>query len=171
MVIEQDGQVGGIARTVEYKGFRFDIGGHRFFTKVASVAALWRDMLGVDFLRRPRLSRIFYRGRFFDYPLKPFNAFWNLGVLTSARILLSCLWIKMFPIQPERSFADWVSNRFGRVLFDIFFKSYTEKVWGIPCDRIAPQWAAQRDQRVVTQDRRPEHAAANATGRLDQIAD
>ena len=144
VVIEQDGQVGGIARTVEYKGFRFDIGGHRFFTKVESVAALWRDMLGADFLRRPRLSRIFYRNRFFDYPLKPFNAFWNLGVLTSARILLSCLWIKMFPIQPERSFADWVSNRFGRVLFNIFFKSYTEKVWGIPCDRIAPQWAAQR---------------------------
>lgn len=144
VVFEQDSQIGGLARTVEYKGFRFDIGGHRFFTKVEPVAALWRQMLGADFLRRPRLSRIFYRGRFFDYPLKPLNALANLGIVTSVRVLLSCLWIKLFPIVPERSFADWVCNRFGRVLFRIFFKSYTEKVWGIPCERISPQWAAQR---------------------------
>jgi len=144
LVLDQDSQVGGLARTIEYKGFRFDIGGHRFFTKVHSVTMLWREMLGDEFLRRPRLSRIFYRRRFFDYPLKPFNALWNLGIVTSASVLLSCLWIKLFPIVPERSLADWVSNRFGRVLFQIFFKSYTEKVWGIPCDRIAPQWAAQR---------------------------
>ena len=144
IVVDQDPQVGGLARTVQYKGFRFDIGGHRFFTKVHSVTNLWREMLGDEFLRRPRLSRIFYRRRFFDYPLKPFNALWNLGILTSISVLLSCLWIKVFPIVPERSFTDWVSNRFGRVLFRIFFKSYTEKVWGIPCDRIAPQWAAQR---------------------------
>ena len=101
-------------------------------------------MLGKDFLRRPRLSRIYYRGRFFDYPLKPFNALRNLGIWTSVRVLLSCLWIKMFPIRPERSFADWVSNRFGRMLFRIFFETYTEKVWGIPCNRIGAQWAAQR---------------------------
>ena len=144
VILEKDNQVGGLARTVEYKGFRFDIGGHRFFTKVAPVANLWREMLGKDFLRRPRLSRIYYRGRFFDYPLKPLNALWNLGIWTSFTVLLSCLWIKLFPIKPELSFADWVSNRFGRVLFRIFFETYTEKVWGLPCKRIGSQWAAQR---------------------------
>ena len=144
LVLDQDCQVGGLARTVEYKGFRFDIGGHRFFTKVHSVTMVWREILGDEFLRRPRLSRIFYRRRFFDYPLKPFNALWNLGIWTSLSVLFSCLWIKMFQIEPERSLTDWVSNRFGRVLFRIFFKSYTEKVWGISCDRIEPQWAAQR---------------------------
>jgi protoporphyrinogen oxidase len=144
VILEKDTEVGGLARTVEYKGFRFDIGGHRFFTKVGPVARLWRQMLGNDFLRRPRLSRIYYRGRFFDYPLKPLNALRNLGIVTSLRVLLSCLWIKMFPIRPERSFADWVSNRFGRVLFRIFFETYTEKVWGIPCNKIGAQWAAQR---------------------------
>jgi protoporphyrinogen oxidase len=144
LILEKDGDVGGLARTVKYKGFRFDIGGHRFFTKVGPVARVWRQMLGNDFLRRPRLSRIYYRGRFFDYPLKPLNALRNLGIWTSIRVLLSCLWIKMFPIRPERSFADWVSNRFGRMLFRIFFETYTEKVWGIPCNRIGAQWAAQR---------------------------
>jgi protoporphyrinogen oxidase len=144
VVLEKDDQVGGLARTVEYRGFRFDIGGHRFFTKVAPVAKLWRETLGKDFLRRPRLSRIYYRGRFFDYPLKPLNALWNLGIWTSCHVLLSCLWIKLFPIAPELSFADWVSNRFGRKLFRIFFETYTEKVWGIPCNRIGAQWAAQR---------------------------
>ena len=144
VVVDQDRQVGGLARTIEYKGFRFDIGGHRFFTKVEAIAAMWRDMLGDQFLRRPRLSRIYYRGRFFDYPLKPLNAVWNLGLVTSVSVVFSRLWIQLFPIAPERSFADWVSNRFGPVLFRIFFKGYTEKVWGIPCDRIASQWAAQR---------------------------
>jgi protoporphyrinogen oxidase len=144
LILEKDSGVGGLARTVEYKGFRFDIGGHRFFTKVGPVTRVWRQMLGKDFLRRPRLSRIYYRGRFFDYPLKPLNALRNLGIWTSVRVLLSCLWIKMFPIRPERSFADWVSNRFGRMLFRIFFETYTEKVWGIPCNRIGAQWAAQR---------------------------
>ncbi|MBI2833500.1 MAG: NAD(P)/FAD-dependent oxidoreductase [Acidobacteria bacterium] len=144
LVFEQDSQVGGIARTVEYKGFRFDIGGHRFFTKVQIVRDLWRSTLGSDFLRRPRLSRIYYRGRFFDYPLKPFNALSNLGILTSTLVLLSYLWIKLFPIKPEVSLEDWVSNRFGRRLYRIFFKTYTEKVWGIPCHTIGAQWAAQR---------------------------
>ena len=144
VILEKGSDVGGLARTVEYKGFRFDIGGHRFFTKVAPVARLWNEMLGHEFLRRPRLSRIYYRGRFFDYPLKPVNALRNLGIWTSFHVLVSCVWIKMFPIRPERSFADWVSNRFGRKLFRIFFETYTEKVWGIPCNRIDAQWAAQR---------------------------
>jgi protoporphyrinogen oxidase len=144
VILEQDDQVGGLARTVHYKGFRFDIGGHRFFTKVAPVERLWRMILGKDFLRRPRLSRIYYRGRFFDYPLKPLNALRNLGLWTSVTVMASCLWIKLRPIKPEVSFADWVSNRFGRRLFHIFFETYTEKVWGMPCHSIGAQWAAQR---------------------------
>ncbi len=144
LVLEQDAQVGGLARTVEYRGFRFDIGGHRFFTRVPIVLGLWRSVLGADFLKRPRLSRIYYRGRFFDYPLRPKNALFNLGVFNSVLVLLSYLWIKLFPVAPEVSFADWVTNRFGRRLYQMFFKTYTEKVWGIPCERIGAQWAAQR---------------------------
>src|SRR5205807_1691349 len=97
-----------------------------------------------DFLKRPRLSRIYYRGRFFHYPLKPADALLNLGIGTSILVLLSYLRVAMFPIRPEVSFADWVSNRFGRHLYGIFFKSYTEKVWGIPAHAIGAQWAAQR---------------------------
>ena len=145
-VLEQDTLVGGLARTVEYRGFRFDIGGHRFFTKVASIKCLWHAMLGSALLVRPRLSRIFYRGRFFDYPLKPLNALYNLGVGEALLILGSYLWSKFFPITPEISFADWVTNRFGKRLFRMFFETYTEKVWGIPCQTISAQWAAQRIQ-------------------------
>jgi protoporphyrinogen oxidase len=144
LVLEKDDLVGGIARTVEYKGFRFDIGGHRFFTKVGAVQRLWREMLGEDMLRRPRLSRIFYGGRFFDYPLKPMNALRGIGIVNAVRVLFSYMWIRVRPISPEVSFEDWVSNRFGRRLYRIFFKTYTEKVWGIPCNRIGAQWAAQR---------------------------
>ena len=144
LVLEKDAQVGGIARTVEYKGFRFDIGGHRFFTKVGIVQKLWRDTLGAELLRRPRLSRIYYGGKFFDYPLKPMNALRGLGALNAFLVLLSYLWIQIRPIRPELTFEDWVSNRFGRRLYTIFFKTYTEKVWGIPCTRIGAQWAAQR---------------------------
>jgi protoporphyrinogen oxidase len=143
-VLEQDRQVGGIARTVEYKGFRFDIGGHRFFTKVRAVNELWRSMLGDDFLRRPRLSRIYYHGKFFDYPLKPVNALFGLGVWNALLAACSYLWSHVRPIRPEVSVEDWVSNRFGRRLYRIFFKTYTEKVWGIPCHTISAQWAAQR---------------------------
>ena len=144
IVLEKDAQVGGIARTVEYKGFRFDIGGHRFFTKVGSVQKLWRKMLGPDMLRRPRLSRIYYNGKFFDYPLKPMNALRGIGIVDAVRVLFSYLWIRVSPIRPEVSLEDWVSNRFGRRLYNIFFKTYTEKVWGIPCNKIGAQWAAQR---------------------------
>jgi len=143
-VLEMDSQVGGIARTVEYKGFRFDIGGHRFFTKVTAVNELWHSMLGTEFLKRPRLSRIYYGGKFFDYPLKPLNALFGLGIGNALLIGLSYLWSHIRPIRPEVSFEDWVSNRFGRRLYRIFFKTYTEKVWGIPCRTISAQWAAQR---------------------------
>jgi protoporphyrinogen oxidase len=143
-VFEKDSQVGGIARTVEYKGFRFDIGGHRFFTKVTAVNELWRSMLGSEFLRRPRLSRIYYNGTFFAYPLKPMNALFGLGVGNAILVTVSYLWAHLRPIKPEVSFEDWVTNRFGRRLYRMLFKTYTEKVWGIPCRTLSAQWAAQR---------------------------
>ena len=144
VVFEGDSQTGGLARTVSYRGFRFDIGGHRFFTKVPEVQALWRAMLGPDLLKRPRLSRIFYHGKFFDYPLKPLTTLRNLSLWTIAWVLASYIRVKLRPIRPEVSLTDWVSNRFGRKLFEMFFKTYTEKVWGMPCTRISAEWAAQR---------------------------
>jgi protoporphyrinogen oxidase len=143
-VLEKDDQVGGIARTVVYRGYRFDIGGHRFFTRASSIQRLWEDVMGDDFLVRPRLSRIHYNDRFFHYPLKPVEALLGLGPLESLRILLSYLRARTFPIEDERSFEDWVVNRFGRRLFEIFFQTYTEKVWGRPCREIGAEWAAQR---------------------------
>jgi protoporphyrinogen oxidase len=146
LVLDANDGVGGLARTVEYKGFRFDIGGHRFFTKVPAIRDLWRSMLGADFLRRPRLSRIYFDGKFFNYPLRPVDALLKLGMLRSLRILLSYLWITVRPVRPEVSFEAWVTNRFGRELYRTFFETYTEKVWGIPCRTISARWAAQRIQ-------------------------
>lgn len=144
-VLEADPRlVGGISRTDEYKGYRFDIGGHRFFSKSREVNELWREILGDQFVKRPRLSRIFYDRKFFHYPLKPFDALSKLGMIRSARILASYLHARLRPIRPERSYEDWVVNRFGRVLFETFFKSYTEKVWGMPTHAISADWAAQR---------------------------
>ena len=144
VVLEADDTVGGISRTCEYKGYRFDIGGHRFFTKVDFVWDLWREILDDEFLKRPRLSRIYYRRKFFDYPLKPTNALLGLGPLEAARIGFSYLRAKAWPSRAEANFEQWVSNRFGKRLFQIFFKSYTEKVWGMPCEEISADWAAQR---------------------------
>ena len=143
-VLEADTIVGGIARTSEYKGFRFDIGGHRFFSKVKAVEALWNEMLGSEMLTRPRLSRIYYDGKWFDYPLKAGNALSGLGLWRAFQIGMSYLWRQLFPIKPEVSFEDWTVNRFGWKLYNTFFKAYTEKVWGIPCNQIGAQWAAQR---------------------------
>lgn len=144
-VLEKDPRyVGGIARTVEYKGYRFDIGGHRFFSKSAEVTGWWKRRLGDQLISVRRLSRIFYNGKFFDYPLKPANALFGLGFWTSFLCGLSYLKARTLPVQPEKSFSDWVSNRFGKRLFNIFFKTYTEKVWGMPCDQISADWAAQR---------------------------
>jgi protoporphyrinogen oxidase len=144
IVFEKDDQVGGIARTVSYNGYRFDIGGHRFFTKVDTVQTLWEEVMGDDFLVRPRLSRIYYRDRFFDYPLRPGNALRGLGLIESIRIVVSYLRARGIPNSNERTFEDWVVNRFGRRLYEIFFETYTEKVWGIPCSEIGADWAAQR---------------------------
>ncbi|MDX1741873.1 MAG: FAD-dependent oxidoreductase, partial [Rhodothermales bacterium] len=144
LVLEADDIVGGISRTVDYKGFKFDIGGHRFFSKVEYVNQIWREILEGDLLDRPRLSRIYYDGKFFDYPLQAVNALTQLGPVEAARIGISYLRARAFPTDNETTLEDWVSNRFGRRLFEIFFKTYTEKVWGIPCNEISSDWAAQR---------------------------
>jgi protoporphyrinogen oxidase len=144
IVVEKQGIVGGLARTEVYKGFHFDMGGHRFFTKAEEVKRMWREVLGDQFLRRPRLSRIYYRKKFFDYPLKPLNALKGLGLLEGVRIALSYLRWQIFPYRLEETFEQWVTNRFGRRLFLTFFKAYTEKVWGIPCSELKAEWAAQR---------------------------
>jgi protoporphyrinogen oxidase len=144
VVFERLDKVGGIARTEIYKGFRFDIGGHRFFTKVPAVNGLWREVLPTDFLRRPRLSRIYYGGKFFAYPLRAFNALSRMGVYESVRILLSYAKWRLRPHIEETNLEQWVTNRFGGRLFWHFFRTYTEKVWGMPCTEIQADWAAQR---------------------------
>lgn len=143
-IIERDSQVGGLARTVWYKGCGFDVGGHRFFTKIQPVQEIWKELLGDDFIRVPRLSRIYYRNRYFHYPLKPLNALTGLGVVNSLSILGSYAWRQMRPLPAEDFFEQYVINRFGDRLYEIFFRSYTEKVWGIPCTEIRADWAAQR---------------------------
>jgi protoporphyrinogen oxidase len=141
---ERDDTVGGLARTVERNGFRFDLGGHRFFTRVSEIEGLWEELLGPDLLWRRRRSRILFHGKFFDYPLGAGSVLRGLGPVESARIVASYLRAKLRPIRPEAHLADWVENRFGRRLFETFFRTYTEKVWGIPCERIGAEWAAQR---------------------------
>lgn len=144
-VIERDPTyVGGISRTVAYKGFHFDIGGHRFFSKSKEVVDLWNEILPDDFIDRPRLSRIFYGGKFYAYPLRAFEALKNLGVVTSTICMASYGWAKVTPIRNPRNFHQWVRNQFGEKLFSIFFRTYTEKVWGMSCDEISADWAAQR---------------------------
>ena len=143
-VLEAEDVVGGISQTAEYKGYRFDIGGHRFFTKIQPVQELWDEVLAAEFITVPRLSRIFYDGRFFDYPLKPMNALRGLGPWNATMILFSYLKAHFRPNPVEENFEQWVSNRFGKRLYEIFFKTYTEKVWGIPCTEIRAEWAAQR---------------------------
>ena len=144
-VIEADPElVGGIARTASYKGYHFDIGGHRFFSKSKEVEDLWTELLPNDLLERPRSSRIFYRGKFFSYPLRAVEALVKLGVLESALCVLSYMKSRLFPVRDPRNVEDWVSNQFGRRLFGIFFRTYTEKVWGMSCKDISADWAAQR---------------------------
>lgn len=144
VIFEKEPLVGGISKTLEYEGNRFDLGGHRFFTKAKEVNDLWNRTLGDDFIERPRLSRIYYRNRFFDYPVRIQNVLKNLGLAESALISLDYLRTKLSPHKDEKTFEQWVSNRFGRRLFNHFFKSYTEKLWGIPCSEIQAEWAAQR---------------------------
>jgi|LNFM01.1.fsa_nt_gb protoporphyrinogen oxidase len=144
-VIEADPTyVGGISRTASYKGFLFDIGGHRFFSKSKEVVDLWKEILPQDFIERPRLSRIYYDGKYYSYPLKAFEALNNLGVVESGLCVLSFMYKQAFPNEKPVTFHEWVANQFGERLFSIFFKTYTEKVWGMSCDDISADWAAQR---------------------------
>ncbi len=149
IVIERDPlYVGGISRTVKYKSkngeFHFDIGGHRFFSKAKEVVDLWNEILPDDFIDRPRLSRIYYGGKYYAYPLRAFEALKNLGVFTSTLCMASYGVAKLTPIKNPKTFHQWVRNQFGERLFSIFFKTYTEKVWGMNCDEISSDWAAQR---------------------------
>lgn len=143
-VLEGSDTVGGISQTARYNGYRFDIGGHRFFTKIAPVRALWEELLGDEMIDVPRLSRILYAGKFFDYPLKPLNALLGLGLIDSVHIVASYTKSWLTRNGAEDTFEQWVVNRFGRRLYEIFFRTYTEKVWGIPCTEIRAEWAAQR---------------------------
>lgn len=144
VLLEADKQVGGISKTVEHKGYYFDLGGHRFFTKFDEVDNLWREVLGDSFRKTPRLSRIYYNNKFFNYPLTAMNALLGVGIKDTAVILYSYARSKAFPYKVEETFEQWVSNRFGKRLYSIFFKTYTEKLWGLPCEQIQAEWAAQR---------------------------
>ena len=144
VVVEAEGQVGGLAKTVERDGYRFDLGGHRFFTKSKEVERLWHEVLTDEFLLRPRMSRIYWNRKFLDYPLRGPDVIKKLGPVELTRVIASYGKAKIRPIKPEDSLQDWVTNRFGRRLFELFFRSYTEKVWGVPTSELRAEWAAQR---------------------------
>jgi protoporphyrinogen oxidase len=144
-VLEQDPRfVGGIARTVEHQGYRFDIGGHRFFSKSQEIEDLWSEILGEELRTCGRLSRIYYRHRYFDYPLKAGNALLNMGPIETIRCISSYIWARIHPVKNPQTLEEWVSNQFGYRLFSLFFKTYTEKVWGMSTKELSADWAAQR---------------------------
>ncbi len=144
LVLEKSDRVGGMARTETFQGHRFDIGGHRFFSKNKEINRLWEVMLGNDLLRVKRKSRIYYQGKLFNYPISLFNVLSNLGFYESLLVLFSYLKSTAKPGALDKTFEQWVSKRFGRRLYEIFFRTYTEKVWGVPCSEIMADWAAQR---------------------------
>src|SRR5919199_1351501 len=144
VVLEAEDQVGGLAKTVERDGFRFDLGGHRFFTKSGEVDRLWDEILGDEFLLRPRLSCIYWNRKFLHYPLQGPDVVRQLGPVELTRVSASYLRAALSPKGEEESYEEWVQNRFGRRLFELFFRSYTEKVWGVPTSEIRAEWAAQR---------------------------
>ena len=174
-VLEADSVVGGISRTVERDGWRFDIGGHRFFTKVASVEDLWHEILpNGDFLLRPRMSRIFYDGKFFDYPLRASNALRNLGPIEATRCVLSYLWARVRPPKDQTTFEGWTASRFGWRLYRMFFKTYTEKVWGVDAREIQADWAAQRIKnlslgKAIVNSLRPRRNQKDVTSLIEEF--
>jgi protoporphyrinogen oxidase len=144
-VLEASDEIGGISRTAERDGWRFDIGGHRFFTKVQPVEDLWHEILpDEDFLMRPRKSRIFYKGKYFDYPIKASNALVNLGPIEAVRCVASYVAAKVRPPKDQTNYEGWLVARFGWRLYRTFFKTYTEKLWGVPVSEMPADWAAQR---------------------------
>src|ERR1700749_52382 len=144
IVLESTDQVGGIARPDVREGYRFDLGGHRFFTKAKEVDALWHEILADEFLKRPRQSRIYWNHKFLEYPLQGMDVIKKLGPVDLTKALVSYMWAALRPKGREDTFEQWVTNRFGRWLFNQFFKSYTEKVWGVSTSEIRGEWAAQR---------------------------
>src|SRR3954462_2656080 len=144
IVFEAEYQVGGLAKTEVRDGYRFDLGGHRFFTKSKEVDGLWHEGMREEFLKRPRMSRIYWNGKFLDYPLNGMDVIRKLGPVELTRCLLSYMWAAMKPKGEEKSLEEWVSNRFGKRLYRHFFKTYTEKVWGVPATELRAEWAAQR---------------------------
>ncbi len=168
-VLEADTIVGGISRTINHFGYRFDIGGHRFFSKVPLINELWQKMLGEEFLLRPRLSRIYYDGHFFNYPLKVTNALMGLGIVEATLVGLSYGKAKLAPNLPETKFEEWVSNRFGRRLYEIFFKTYTEKVWGMPSSEISAEWATQRIRKLSLMEALRNAFGANGRSKDGQV--
>jgi len=144
LILEQDSVVGGIARTVRFGDYYFDLGGHRFFTKQPEVEQIWHTILGSELLRRPRLSRIYYNNRLIGYPLRPLDCLAKLGVLQSLLVIGSYIRARLRPVAEAEDLAQWMTNRFGRRLYQMFFQAYTEKVWGMPAQQISSDWAAQR---------------------------
>ncbi len=175
VVLEADDIVGGISRTVERDGWRFDIGGHRFFTKVPEVEAFWHEVLPQgEFLLRPRMSRIFYGGKFYDYPLRALNALRNLGPLEAARCVGSYAWARVRPPADQSTFEGWVASRFGWRLYRTFFKTYTEKVWGVPANTIQADWAAQRIKnlslwKAITNSLLPRRRQTDVTSLIEEF--
>jgi protoporphyrinogen oxidase len=143
-VIEQNNYVGGISQTSNYKGYHFDMGGHRFFSKSNEINKLWDEMLPDGFINVNRLSRIYYNKKFLNYPIKLGDVLFKLGLIKSMQIGFSYLFTKLKPRKKDDSFENWIVNRFGNALYKQYFKDYTEKVWNIPCTEISSDWAAQR---------------------------
>lgn len=143
-ILEATSEIGGLARTEVRDGYRFDLGGHRFYTKSPEVEALWLELLGPELLLRQRLSRIYWRGRLIDYPLHAADVVRKVGAVEVTRSAASYAAARLRPRPEPQTFEDWVTQRFGRRLFELFFRSYTEKVWGVPTSEIRAEWAAQR---------------------------
>lgn len=144
IILEKNDRVGGLARTFRYQGYSFDVGPHRFYTKNNEILRFWREFLGSDFIAVRRLTRIYYRGKLFKYPIEPLDALRGLGAKTSIRVLMSYLRSRVAPIERPNTFEEWMVQHFGRALYEVFFKTYTEKVWGIPCRELGAEWARQR---------------------------
>ncbi len=144
VVVERDSKVGGLAKSIEYQGFILDLGPHRFYTKILPVIKLWDEVLGSDQITVSRLTRIYYSGKYFSYPLKALEVLFALGIVENTRIFFAYLVAKLLPNRHPKNFSEWVTAKFGKRLFEIFFEAYTEKLWGMPCTEISAEWAAQR---------------------------
>ncbi len=170
IVLEATDQVGGIARTQIRDGYRFDLGGHRFFTKVKEVDDLWHEIMKEEFLKRPRQSRIYWNDKFLEYPLQGMDVIKKLGPVELTRCLISYFVAAVKPKGREDSFEQWVSNRFGKRLYNHFFKTYTEKLWGVSASEIRAEWAAQRIKGLSFFSAAKSAFFGNR-GRQDQVAD